>query len=164
MHAFMIHSRHSDRIDTIRVAIEITLIPGRGAIPTRKHENGSFSSPALIDPVEHGFLYEMRGASHGPPVIRRTPAAAVNRHVLVSIVERCSLVGVGYTPGEDSDAGDFRVVGNPDAASGVFDCGDLACAACTVGVIEEFGCRKVLVVIVVIRIVGILITVVSMWQ
>jgi len=66
------------RIYAVRVAIKVALVAVCSAVPTRKHEDGAFSTPPVVDTIDDCFFNQVVGTFHGLTVIRRTPAAAVN--------------------------------------------------------------------------------------
>ena len=87
---------------------------------------------------------------------RRAPAAAVDRDVLVAVVERSGFVDVGDGSGKDAHAGDFGLVCDAKAAGAVLARGDLAGASGTVVIVGEFGGGEVFVVVEVVRVVCVL--------
>lgn len=96
--SFVVDGGNRYGIYTVRVAIKVALVAVCGAVPTRKHEDGAFSTSPIVDTIDDCFFNQVVGTFHGLAVIRGAPAAAVNRNVLKAIVECSSFIHVGYGP------------------------------------------------------------------
>jgi hypothetical protein len=151
MEAFKINCGNCDGINAIRVAVEIALVTMRSTIATGKDINGPPAITTILDTVQYCTLDEIAWALHGPSVIRRAPGTAINGSIVVLVVECGGLIDVGDSPREDADACDFRSVCDAHAADVVLHRANLASTARPVVVIRKLGCRKILVVIVIIR-------------
>lgn len=151
MQAFEINCSNCDGINAIRVAIEIALVTMCSTIAAGKDENGSPAITTILDTIQYSTLDEIAWALHGHAVIRRTPGTAINRGIVVLVVERGGLIDVCDGPGEDADACDFGIVCNTHAANVIFHCANLASTACPVVVIGKLWCREIFVVIVIMR-------------
>jgi hypothetical protein len=149
--AFVINCGDCDGVNAIRVAIEVALVTMCSTIATCKDENGSPTTTTILDAVQYSTFDEIAWALHGPAVIRRTPGAAINRGIVVSVVECGGLIDVCDGPGEDADACDFGVVCDAHTADVIFHCTDLASTACPVIVFGKLWCREVFMVIVIMR-------------
>ena len=151
MEAFKINCGNCDGINAIRVAVKIALVTMCSTIATGKDEKGSPAIATILDTIQYSTLDEITWALHGPAVIRRTPGTAINRGIVVLVVESGSLIDVCDGPRKDADACDFRVVCNAHAADIIFHGADLASTACPVVVIGKLWCRELFVVIVIMR-------------
>ncbi len=151
MKAFIIYCGNCDGINAIRVPVEIALVTMHSTIAAGKDKNGSPSSTTILDAIQYSALDEIAWTLHGPAIIRRTPGTAINRSVVVLVVECGSLIDVCDGPGEDADACDFGIVCDAHAADVILHCADLASTARPVVIIGKFGCRELFVVIVVMR-------------
>jgi hypothetical protein len=149
--AFEINCGNCDGINAVRVAVEIALVTMSSTIATGKNEKGPPAITTVLDTIQYSTLDEIAWALHGPAVIRRTPGTAINRGIVVLVVECGGLVDVCDGPGEDADACDFGIVCNAHAANVIFHCPNLASTTCPVVVIGKFWCRELFVVIVVMR-------------
>ena len=151
MEAFKINCGNCDGINAIRVAVEIALVTMCSTIATGKDINGSPAITTVLDTIQYCTLDEIAWAFHGPSVIWRTPGTAINGSIVVLVVECGGLIDVGDRPREDADACDFRSVCDAHAADVILHRANLASTTRPVVVIGKLGCRKVLVVIVIIR-------------
>jgi len=151
MEAFKINCGNCDGINAIRIAVEIALVTMRRTIATGKDENGSPPITTILDTIQYCTLDEIAWGLHRPAVIRWTPGTAINRGIVVLVVECGGLIDVCDGPRKDANAGDFGIVCDAHAADVIFHCADLASTARPVVVIRKLGCRELFVVIVVIR-------------
>jgi hypothetical protein len=156
MEAFVIDGGDGDRIDTVRVAIEIALVPVRSTIAAGKDENGSFAAAASVDTVDNGFCDEDGWTLHRSAIVGRSPTTAVYGHVLEAKVEGCSFVDIGDGAREDADTSYFGIVCDTNTAIVVLAGGYLTGAASTVMIIEQFWGWEVFVVVEIMRVVGVL--------
>jgi hypothetical protein len=152
--AFEINGGNCNGINAIRVAVEIALVTMCSTIATGKDEKGPLALTTILDTIQYSTLDEIAWALHGPAIIRRTPGTAINRGIVVLVVECGGLIDVCDGPGEDADACDFGIVCDAHAANVIFHCADLASTACAVVVIGKLWCGELFVVIVIMRAVG----------
>ena len=141
MEALVVHGRYSYRIDAIRIAVEVALVPVRSTISTSKDEDRTFPSTAIVDAVYNSLLDQIVRSFHGLSVVWRPPAAAVDRNVLESVIESSCFVDVCYRAREDADACNLRIIGDANSTYVVLLGSDLSSASGTVMIIEVFGCR-----------------------
>lgn len=156
MKAFEVDGSNRDREDTVCVAVKVALVSAASAVPAGKDKDGALAGPALLYSIHHGLLDQVTGPLHGPSVIRGSPAAGVDRSILVVVVQGRSLVDVGNGAREDPDASDLGIVREANSTDIVLHSGDLPCTAGAVVVIEEDGCRQRGMIVVIIRPVRIL--------
>ena len=151
MESLVVDCSDRDRIYAISISVKVALVAVRGAVATCKHENRSFPIATILDTVQHRALDKIARGLHGLAVIRRAPRAAVDRRVLVVVVERGGLIDVRDGAGEDTNSGDFGVVRDTHATDVIFDGADLASAAGAVVVVEQLWVGESLVVVEIIR-------------
>jgi len=92
MRARVIYRTNGHAINTVEVAS----VPKRGTISRSKDKDGPFPTAPIIYPVQDGPSDEEIWALHRTARIGRSPATAVYRVFLVSVVDRRRLVHVGY--------------------------------------------------------------------
>jgi len=94
MKAFEVDCGDCDRVDAVRVSVEITLVTARSPIAAGEYKNRTLSTPPIIDTIDNGFLDEETWAFHRHTVIRRSPATAVDGNILKTIIECCCLIRI----------------------------------------------------------------------
>lgn len=151
METFEINCGNCDGINAICVAVEITLITMCSTVAACKDEKGSPAITAILDAIQYSTFDEIAWALHGLAVIRRSPGTAVNRGIVVSVVEGGGLIDVCDGPGEDTDACDFGIVCDSHAADVILHCANLASTTCPVVVLWKLWCREIFVVVVIMR-------------
>lgn len=156
MEAFVVDGSDSNREYTVRVAVEVALVPASSAITTGEDENRALSTPTLLDSVDHSLLDEIPRSFHRPAVIGRTPATRVDRSVLIVVVERSGLVDVGDRTREDAYTSDLGIVRDANSTYVVLDGGNLTRATSAMVVIEEDWSRQVGMIVVVVRTIRVL--------
>lgn len=127
----------SDRINAVGVAVEVTLIVHGAAVAARKDEDASLAAATFLHAVENGFEDEPAWSLHALPVVRRSPAAAINVIFLVAVVERRGFIGVADGSGEDPNAGDFGIEGDADATNFITLGSDLASTSSPVLIVRQ---------------------------
>lgn len=150
----MIDCPHRNRIDTVRVTIEITLITVSCAVSTRVNENRAFPATSVGDAIHESFFDEITRRLHRLPVVKRSPAAAIDRGFLEPEVESSGFVNFGNRSREYPNASDFGIPSNAYTARVIFNGTDLACTASSVMIVKQFGERKVFVVVKIMRALG----------
>jgi len=136
MKTLMVDGCDCDRINTVRVAVKITLVFMGCAVPTSVNKNGAFPATSIGDTVNDGLFDKIAGCLHRLSVIGRSPATTEDRSLLEAEVERRGLVNVGNRPRQYPNASDFGVPGNTHTACVIFNSTDLACTASSVVVIK----------------------------
>ena len=139
MLTLVVDSRDRDRIDTIRIPIEVALVPLVPSVSSRKDEHRPLPSPPFVDTIQHGLPNDIGRTLHLGTVISGTPAAAVERYVLVTVVERDGFVCGGNATRENTNTRDLGLIGDTNPTSLIFDPSDLACAASPMVVALLFG-------------------------
>jgi len=151
MKTLMVDGCDCDGIDTVCVAIKVTLVFMGCAVPTSVNKDRAFPATTIGDTIDDGLFNKIAGCLHRFSVIGRSPAAAVDRSFLEAEVERRGLVNIGNRPGQNPDASDFGVPGNTHTACIILNSTDLTCTASSVVVIKQFGSREVFMVVEIVR-------------
>ena len=147
----MVYGCDCDGIDTIRVAVKVTLVFMGCAVPTSVNKNRASPTTSIGDTVNDGLFDKIAGCFHRLSVIWRSPAATEDRGFLEAEVERRGLVNVGNRPRQYTNASDFGVPSNTHTACIIFNSTNLACAASSVVVIKQFRGREVFMVVEIVR-------------
>lgn len=147
----MIDGCDCDGIDTVCVAVKVTLVFMGCAIPASVNKNGAFPATTIGDTIDDGLFNEIARCLHRFSVIGRSPAAAVDGSFLEAEVERRGLINVGNRPRQYPNASDFGVPGNTHTACIILNSTDLTCTASSVVVIKQFGSREVFMVVEIVR-------------
>ncbi len=156
MKAFVVDCRNGNRVYAVRVAIKVALVAISRTIAAGEHKDGAFSAATVVDAFEDCLLNEIGWTLHGLTIIWGAPTAAVDRHVLVSVVERRCFVDIRDGAGKNTDAGDLCFVCDSHATCIVLSCSNLTCAARAVMVVAQLWSGQILVVIEVVRVDSIL--------
>lgn len=151
MLACIVDGRDRDGVDAIRVAIEVTLVVVPASVSTSEDKNRTFPATAVIDPVEHGFLDQVRGSPHCLSIVWRAPTTAVNRHVLETIVESYGFIDIRNGFAKNANGCYFGLVCNANTTNVILGGGDLPCTTGTVAVVCARGVGKLNVVIKIVR-------------
>ena len=151
MKTLMVDGCNCDGINTVRVAIKVTLVFMGCAVPASVNKNRAFPATSIGDTVNDGLFNEIAGCLHRLSVVGRSPAATKDRSFLETKVERRGLVNVGNRPRQYPNASDFGVPGNTHTACVIFNSTDLACTASSMVVIKQFGGREVFMVVEIVR-------------
>lgn len=121
-----------------------------GSITAGEYEYGAFAISSIQNTIDNGLLNYISWTLHGFSVIGWTPATAIDRRVLISVVECCSLVYIGYCTREDTKTSNFRLVGNSYTTKIVFLGSNLSSTAGPVMVVEKHRSGQIDVVIEII--------------
>lgn len=87
MEAFVVDRRDCDRVYAVRVSVEVALITACSTIATSKYEDRTLSTPSVVNTVYNSFLDEVAWAFHRHAVIGGSPATAIYRNILETIIE-----------------------------------------------------------------------------
>lgn len=98
MKSFVIDSRDGDRINAVCISVKIALVTMAGSIATSEDENGAFSISAFLDAIDDSLFDDITRTFHRSAIIWGSPAATVNRGVLISVIQGCCLVYVRDGP------------------------------------------------------------------
>ena len=126
----VVHRANGDRVYTIGVSVKVALIIETTTIPARKNEDRSLALSSVVDAIHNSFPDEIAWAFHSCSVISGSPAAAVYRNVLESVVKCSSFVDSRNWTTQDANSGGLGVVRNTNSASFVSSRDDLASASC----------------------------------
>ena len=151
MKTLVVDGCYCDGIDTVRVAIKVTLVFVGCAVPTSVNKNGAFPATSIGDTVNDGLFNKIAGCLHRLSVIGGSPAATVDRSFLEAEVERRSLVNIGDRARQYTNASDFGVPGNTHTACVILDSTNLTCTASSVVVVKQFGSGEVFMVVEIVR-------------
>jgi hypothetical protein len=132
-------------------AIEIALVVCPCSISTSKHKDRSLAIAAFLNTIHEGLLHKIAWALHRLTIVGGTPAAAIYRCAVISIVQRCGFIDIGYWTGENANARYLRVMCDANTTCVVLASSDLASTTSSVIVIRVNGGRKVGMVVEVIR-------------
>ena len=125
-------------------------------LATGKDKDRALSTSSIDDAINHGFLDQITRTFHGPAIIRRSPATAVDGSILISVVQRSGFIHVRDWTREYTNARHFRVICDTDSANIILDCGNLTSATSSVVIVEKNWFWKVDMIIEVIRVFRIL--------
>ena len=106
------------------------------SISTGEDKYRALASTSVVDSVDDSLLDQIIWTFHGHTIVRRSPAAAVDRYVLEAIIQRSCFIGVCYRTGKNADSGHFGLVGNADATDSILLSSDLTRTARPMVVIE----------------------------
>jgi hypothetical protein len=150
----MVDCPHRNRIDAIRITVKITLVTVNCAVSTRVNVNRAFPATSIGDTIHESFFDEITGRLHRLAIVKRSPAAAVDRGVLEPEVESSGFVNFGNRSRKYPNASDFGIPSDAYTTHVVFNGTNLACTASSVMVVEQFGEGEVFVVVKIMRALG----------
>ena len=91
----MVDCANCYRVDTIRVTVEIALVFMPSTVTARENEYRPFSISPIVDAFCEGFPDKITGSAHSLAIVFRSPAAAIDANLVVTIIERRGLVNNG---------------------------------------------------------------------
>ena len=150
----MVDCPHRNGIDTVRVTVKITLVTVGCAVSTRINVNRASPATSVGDTIHESFFDEITRRLHRLPVVKRSPAAAVDRRFLEPEVESSGFVNFGNGSRKYPNASDFGIPSNAHTARVIFNCTDLACTTSSVMVVKQLGDGEVFVVVKIVRALG----------
>ena len=132
----MVDCPHCNGIDTVRVSVKITLVTVDCAVSTSINVNRAFPATSVGDTVHESLFDEITRSLHRFPVIKRSPAAAVDRGFLEAEVESSGFVNFGNRSRKYPNASNFGIPSNAYATHVIFNGTDLACTTSSVMIVE----------------------------
>lgn len=150
----MVDGCDRDGIDAVCVTVKVTLVAMRCTVSTRVNKYGAFSTTPISYPIYEGLFNEITWCFHRLSVIRGSPATAVDRSFLEAEIKRGSFVDVGDGSRQYSNPSYFGIPGDSHTAYIILNSTNLACTTSSVVVVKQFGGRKVLVGVEIIRTLG----------
>lgn len=94
METFRVNRRYCNRIDAVRVSVEVALITVCCPISTRKYKDGTLPISPIIDTIHNSLLDKVPWTFHRLTIVWRTPAAAVDGHVLEAVIKSSRFIDV----------------------------------------------------------------------
>jgi hypothetical protein len=94
MEALVVDCGYGNRVDAVRVPVEVALITICRSISTGKNENGSLPTSPIVDAIHNSFLDEVAWTFHRLAIIRGAPTAGIYGDILEAVIESSCFINV----------------------------------------------------------------------